>query len=146
MRDGLFETHTGSPRNNAYERDFPCKDMGFTGRGYCMERFIKGDVVVIPFPFSDLTGTKRRPVFVVTDLPGDDIILCQITSAVKADSFTLPLYQTDFLIGSLPVDSFIRPNKIFTADKSLILYKRGHPSETKITEIINILVSLLQNG
>jgi len=40
-----------------------------------MGKFIKGDVVVVPFPFSDLTGTKRRPAFVVTDLPGDDVIL-----------------------------------------------------------------------
>lgn len=45
-----------------------------------MERFVKGDVVVIPFPFTDLSGTKRRPALVLADLPGDDIILCQITS------------------------------------------------------------------
>jgi len=111
-----------------------------------MERFIKGDVVVITFPFSDLTGAKRRPAFVVTDLPGDDIILCQITSAVRTDPFSLPLINTDFVSGSLPVESIIRPNKIFTADKNLILYKRGHLSEAKITEVINALISLLQNG
>jgi len=111
-----------------------------------MERFIKGDVVVLTFPFSDLTGAKRRPAFVVTDLPGDDIILCQITSAVRADPFVLPLNQTDFLSGSLPVDGFVRPNKIFTADKNLILYKRGHLSETKVIEVINMLISLLKNG
>ena len=46
-----------------------------------MGKFVKGDVVVIPFPFSDLTGKKRRPAFVVSVLPGDDIILCQITSS-----------------------------------------------------------------
>jgi len=50
-----------------------------------MEKFIKGDVVVIPFPFSDLTGAKRRPAFVVTDLPDDDIILCQITIGHVSD-------------------------------------------------------------
>lgn len=111
-----------------------------------MERFIKGDVVVIPFPFSDLTGAKHRPAFIVADLPGDDIILCQITSAVRADPFALLLSNTDFMSGSLPVDSFIRPNKIFTADKNLILYKRGHLSDTKVTEVINTLISLVQNG
>ncbi|MFI5273274.1 MAG: hypothetical protein ACHQ4H_09625 [Ktedonobacterales bacterium] len=45
-----------------------------------MGRFVRGDVVVIPFPFSDLTATKRRPALVVADLPGDDVILRQITS------------------------------------------------------------------
>jgi len=45
-----------------------------------MERFVKGDIVVIPFPFSDLSGTKRRPALVIADFHGDDILLCQITS------------------------------------------------------------------
>jgi mRNA interferase MazF len=37
-------------------------------------------VVVVPFPFSDLTQSKRRPAVVVANLTGDDVILCQITS------------------------------------------------------------------
>ncbi|WP_459879843.1 hypothetical protein [Desulfothermus naphthae] len=41
-----------------------------------MERFIKGDVIVIPFPFSDLTGRKRRPALVISNLEGQDLILC----------------------------------------------------------------------
>ncbi len=45
-----------------------------------MEKFIKGDVVVMPFPFSELSGSKKRPALVLADLPGDDILLCQITS------------------------------------------------------------------
>ena len=45
-----------------------------------MARFVKGDIVVVPFPFSDLTQAKRRPALVITTLKGDDIILCQITS------------------------------------------------------------------
>jgi hypothetical protein len=43
-------------------------------------RFVKGDVVVVPFPFSDLAQAKRRPALVVAELEGDDRILCQITS------------------------------------------------------------------
>ena len=109
-----------------------------------MGKFVKGDIVVVPFPFSDLTGTKRRPAFVVTDLPGDDVILCQITSVARVDQLALPLGRADFVSGSLPVDSFIRPNKIFTADKNLVLYTIGHISDVKITEVINSLVSLLR--
>ncbi len=45
-----------------------------------MEEFIKGDIVVIPFPFSDLSGRKKRPALVIADLVGEDIVLCQITS------------------------------------------------------------------
>ena len=45
-----------------------------------MAEFVKGDVVVVPFPFSDLTQAKRRPALVIATLEGDDLILCQITS------------------------------------------------------------------
>ena len=54
-----------------------------------MAKFIKGDVVVIPFPFSDLTQTKRRPALVISVLEGDDIILCQITSRTIRDNYML---------------------------------------------------------
>jgi hypothetical protein len=40
-----------------------------------MGRFVKGNVVVMPFPFSDLSGSKRRPALVLADLDGDDILL-----------------------------------------------------------------------
>jgi mRNA interferase MazF len=45
-----------------------------------MGRFIKGDIVVVPFPFSDLSGAQKRPAWVLANLRGDDLILCQITS------------------------------------------------------------------
>ena len=41
-----------------------------------MEELVKGDVVVLPFPFSDLSASKKRPALVVATLRGDDIILC----------------------------------------------------------------------
>lgn len=55
-----------------------------------MGKFVKGDVVVVPFPFSDLSASKRRPALVVATFMGDDVILCQITS--KA-----PVISTRFL-------------------------------------------------
>jgi hypothetical protein len=53
--------------------------------------FVKGDVVVVPFPFSDLTQAKRRPALVLAALPGDDLILCQITAQVRDDPFAIQL-------------------------------------------------------
>jgi mRNA interferase MazF len=52
-----------------------------------MAEFIKGDVVVVPLPFSNLSQAKRRPALVVAELKGDDLILCQITSQNTQDVY-----------------------------------------------------------
>ncbi|MDR2574946.1 MAG: type II toxin-antitoxin system PemK/MazF family toxin [Treponema sp.] len=110
-----------------------------------MGRFVKGDIVTLPFPFTDLSNNKKRPAFVVADLSGDDIIVCQITSKTKFDSLAIPLSKYDFISGSLPVDSFIRPNKIFTADKNIILSVAGHLSESKIHDILNAIITIISS-
>ncbi len=66
-----------------------------------MARFVKGDVVVIPFPFSDLSQSKRRPALVVATLEGDDVILCQLTSKTIRDDYAIPLDDADFASGNL---------------------------------------------
>jgi len=108
-----------------------------------MGKFVRGDIVIIPFPFTDLSGSKKRPAFAVADLNGDDIIVCQITSKSKFDPLALPLGIHDFVSGSLPVDSFIRPNKIFTADKNIILSVAGHTGEDKIREVLNAVITII---
>ncbi len=75
-----------------------------------MAKFIKGDVVVIPFPFSDLTQTKRRPALVISALEGDDVILCQITSRTIRDNYAILLEDKDFKTGELKQSSNVRPN------------------------------------
>ncbi len=110
-----------------------------------MERFVKGDVVVIPFPFSDLTGAKRRPALVIANLKGNDLILCQITSKNVKDEYAIEITEKDFEEGSLREVSNVRPNKIFTADESIILYKVGKLKREKIKEIISAIVKILEN-
>jgi mRNA interferase MazF len=110
-----------------------------------MAKFIKGDVVVIPFPFSDLSGSKRRPALVLADLPGSDIILCQITSQAKKDKFVVAISNNDFTTGALPVQSYVRPNRIFTADKNIIIRKAGSLTTTVTKKIIQQVVSIFTN-
>lgn len=100
-----------------------------------MGRFVGGDVVVIPFPFSDLSGDKKRPALVVAPLNGDDVILCQITSKQKQDGYAIPLINTDFSNGSLRQDSNIRPNRLFTADSHKVLSCAGRISLPKLDEV-----------
>jgi mRNA interferase MazF len=109
-----------------------------------MARFIKGDVVVVPFPFSDLSQSKRRPALVLTELDGDDLILCQITSQLNKDRYAIPLHQSEFQTGSLKQSSFIRPNRLFTADHHIILYAAGHLKKQKMDDVIEKLMGLFK--
>lgn len=109
-----------------------------------MGAFVSGDVVVVPFPFSDLSATKRRPALVLVDLSGDDVILCQITSQATRDVYAIPLLDGDFAEGGLRQASFIRPKRLFTADCALILYRAGRISDVKRTELAAALVALFQ--
>ncbi|CAN5733391.1 type II toxin-antitoxin system PemK/MazF family toxin [soil metagenome] len=107
-----------------------------------MGRFIKGDVVVLPFPFSDLTANKKRPALVVANLSGDDIIVCLITSQTAKDNYAISLSNADFTSGSLKQNSNIRPNRIFTADSNIVLYRIGTLQKKKAEEVIDKLVEI----
>jgi len=107
-----------------------------------MEEFVKGDVAVLPFPFSDLSKSKRRPALVVAKLEGDDIILCQITSEARVDDYSIVLSDNDFKTGKLNLTSLIRPNRLFTADKSIIIYKIGSLKDSKIKEVEKEIVKI----
>jgi mRNA interferase MazF len=105
---------------------------------------VRGDVVVVPFPFSDLTVAKRRPALVVAELDGDDLILCQITSRPLADRYAVPLDDGDFSDGSLRLPSNIRPNRLFTADRHIVLYRVGGLSRPKLTEVVDRIVTIVR--
>jgi mRNA interferase MazF len=97
---------------------------------------VAGEVVVIPFPQTDLTIGKRRPALVLVDLPGDDLILCQITSRNRSDSSSIPLDTADFELGQLNQPSFIRPQRLFTIEQRVILYSIGTIRRAKLHEVL----------
>ena len=100
-----------------------------------MERFVKGDIVVVPFPNTDLSPAKRRPAFVITSLEGDDVIICQITSKAHRDGYACSLRIEDMQRGALRQESAIRPNRLFTMYEGAILYKIGKVKDHKIDEV-----------
>ena len=58
-----------------------------------MEEIIKGDVVVLSFPFSDLSNSKKRPALVVAGPHGQDVILAQITSKIDFKNYSIDLLK-----------------------------------------------------
>jgi len=100
-------------------------------------------VVVLHFPFSDLTQAKRRPALVLAPLSGDDIILCQITSQTRFDEYSVALNVADFDSGGLNRASSVRPNRLFTADSRIVLYTAGHIRDAKSREVLNRVIAIL---
>lgn len=78
-----------------------------------------GGVVLVPFPFSDLSQSKLRPAVVLAAAGRDDYILCQVTSNAYADPLAVRLTPASFASGSLQRTSYVRPGKLFTAHASL---------------------------
>lgn len=101
-----------------------------------MGKFAIGQVVSSAFPFSDLTARKFRPALVVAVGDFDDLILCQITSKAYSSSKPIKLTSADFVKGSLPIDSYIRPDKLFTTDASIISRTYGELNTVKTNEVL----------
>ncbi len=101
-----------------------------------MVKPVAGEVVVIPFPHTDLTVGRRRPALLIADLPGRDLILCQITSRARSDAFSVPLDSSDFQRGQLAQPSFIRPQRLFTVEHRVIVYSIGKVQAAKLNEVL----------
>jgi mRNA interferase MazF len=109
-----------------------------------MARFIKGEVVVLPFHFSDLSQAKRRSALVIAELEGNDVILCQITSLEIMDRYVISINDNDFESGGLRKPINVRPNRIFTADRYIVLYGIGFLKKEKISEVIENVVKIIR--
>jgi mRNA interferase MazF len=110
-----------------------------------MGRFVKGDVVVTPFPFSDLSDSKKRPALVAAALKGEDVVLCQITSRTIKDDYSIFIEDKDFASGGLKKPSNVRPNRLFTADSRLILYRAGTLSHEKMQDVMRVIFEIFQS-
>jgi len=79
-----------------------------------------GDVVLLKFPFSDLSGSKLRPAVILAAAGRNDFVACQVTTSRDADPDAIELTATSFVAGGLRQKSYARPGKLFTAHRSLM--------------------------
>lgn len=104
----------------------------------------KGDIVLIPFPFTDLTGIKNRPALILVETDSD-ITVSFITSQVKwQEDFDVRLEPTKE--NGLKKVSLIRLSKLTTIDKDLVIGRLGRLSDTEINKINENLIKLLRLG
>ena len=103
-----------------------------------------GGVVLVPFPFSDLSGSKLRPAVALADAGRDDWILCQVTSNPYGDHQAVHLHASSFDFGSLRADSYARPGRLFTASRDLMVAQVAVLSLQARALIVEAIVEILR--
>ncbi len=110
-----------------------------------MGSFAKGDIVLFPFPYTDLKDRKLRPCLVLSNEMREDILLCQITSQkIPQDNYCIELKQKDTGLGSLSIDSFIRANMLFTANKKQIVKQLCKIKDSKYQNVVNMINTIIR--
>jgi mRNA interferase MazF len=105
-----------------------------------------GAVVLVRFPFSDLSDTKLRPAVALADAGRSDWILCQVTSKPYGDPQAIQLENTSFSEGSLRITSYARPGKLFTAHRDLMVGRAGKLKSESFLRVVDSVVTLLRSA
>ena len=109
-------------------------------------KYEQGEIVIVPFPFTDLSSVKQRPVLILSkddynDIE-EDIITCGITSNIKDEQRSIILDNAKLINGEIPLTSRIKVDKLFTLHKSIIKKSIAKINEETFKEVKNKLVNL----
>lgn len=112
-----------------------------------MSRYRRGDVVLVPFPFADLSSRKQRPAVVVSgevyhnSEPG--LIVAAVTSRI-----TGPLAPTDYVLRDWEQAGLLRPSlvkaSLATIEPQLVRYRIGRVTDVDLMEIGHRLALALE--
>jgi len=105
----------------------------------------RGDIVLIPVPFSDLSAKKKRPVLIISNDKhnniSQDMIVVAITSNLVQPG--IPLSNSDMINGQLPKPSVIRCDKIYSLDKFIVVKRIGHVSSVIVDKVKSDVITLI---
>jgi mRNA interferase MazF len=104
-----------------------------------------GEVILVPFPFSDLSQSKVRPAVCLADAGRGDWVLCQVNSNAYGDRRAMPLATADFATGGLRIASYARPGKLFTCNTTLLLKSVGTLTDPALDRLLDGVVQLFRS-
>ncbi|MEK9167247.1 MAG: type II toxin-antitoxin system PemK/MazF family toxin [Patescibacteria group bacterium] len=111
-----------------------------------MGKLAVGTVVLAHFPYSDFQRYKKRPALIIGLAEFGDVILCQITSSKTASHRAIKLVRSGFAEGGLPTTSYVRPDKIFTVDQSIVERRLGRLTDGLREQILGQIRQLFTAG
>ena len=103
-----------------------------------------GGIVLVSFPFSDLSQAKLRPAVVLADAGRGDWILCQVTSNPYGDPRAVHLTASSFSSGALRAESYARPGKLFTASRELMVAQVAILNAEAWQQVVDAVVAILR--
>jgi mRNA interferase MazF len=105
------------------------------------------EIILVPFPFSDLSGIKKRPVLVVSkdkfNELSRDIVVCVITSKEYSDEYSVPINNESLESGYLPEESVIKTQRLFTIHQSKIQKRFSSVTEEIFTKVRNNIFKII---
>jgi len=107
------------------------------------------EIVLVPFPYADLSNTKRRPVLIVSSNDYNhrynEVIVAVISSNLgHEDDYSILLEDKDLELGILPESSVIKVHKLFTINKSRIIKKFSLIRREKFKVVFKVLTRLFK--
>lgn len=110
-------------------------------------RYEQGEIVLVPFPFTNLKAVKKRPVLILSNNPyndkTEDLITCGITSNLSDSEHSVLIDGADLERGMLQVQSRIKADKLFTLEKSIVIKKLGKINNSTSEKVKNELLKAL---
>lgn len=103
------------------------------------------EIVLIPFPFSDLSLAKKRPALIISNdklNKMQDRICCLVTSKIHNDD--LVINKNDFESGNLPFKSSVKVHRLFSIDEKIVIKKLCKINSNLHKEVITKLNSYIK--
>lgn len=102
-------------------------------------QFNQGDILIVPFPFSNLRAVTQRPVLVLSsnnyNKNSEDIVTCGITSNLKDTRCSVIVDNEHLSEGKIPVKSRIKVDKLFTIEKGIVKRKIARVNKKVLEEV-----------
>ena len=111
-----------------------------------MARFVKGDIVLVPLPFSAEEAYKHRPALVMASWSyagGTGYLVALITTQPAPDPYLTEIVQADTYGGSLAQKCYLRPTYLFAPDEQLISRRLDRLKPERLEQIIQTIVQVL---
>ena len=105
-----------------------------------------GGLVLIPFPYSHLESTKRRPVLILTSPDRHGDFICLAITSVPQTEEAIKLETSNLLKGRLPKTSWVRLDKVFTLSESIIVKHFGQVDKDFINKVLEGLCGIVGYG